>query len=568
LRNSVRLMAEVISDYPVRSGLTLASLLGAGLMEGIGMAMILPLLSITGDSASTGSTMEVVVVKVFEFLELSPTLTVVLILLMIAMIGKSLLIFVARLQADFTVAQIATDLRMSLISGLMSAQWKYFVQQQTGAISNSISMEAARAADFYKGTFKLLAALVQVLGYGIVALLVSWQVAFATAGAAIFLVLIFVPLIKMARSGGQEQSASFEALSAKIVDGLRGIKSLRAMACEDRLAPILETETNNLNSALRKTAVSFEASESFREPVIVLFMCLGMYVSVGVLGFGMEIVLIMAFLFYRTIAQVAHAQKGYQGIANCEPFYSAIKSRLREIDGIQEHTGGVEIPPLKDSIEVENVRLSLGDTEILHGISMTIKAGTITTMRGSSGAGKTTLTDVILGLHTPDAGEVRIDGKQLSGIDKLSWRRQIGYVPQDPLLFHDTLLFNVTLGDPNHSEMNVIDAMKAAGIWDFVSTLPAGVQTMAGEHGTRLSGGQRQRIAIARALVRKPSLLILDEPTTALDPDTEAAICNTMVDLASKTTILAVSHQPALSRIADVVYELEHGNAISGLAAS
>ena len=141
-------------------------------------------------------------------------------------------------------------------------------------------------------------------------------------------------------------------------------------------------------------------------------------------------------------------------------------------------------------------------------------------------------------------------------IDLRAWRRSIGYVPQETVLFHDTIMANVTLGDPRFSREQVERALRRAEAWDFVTALPAGMDALVGERGTRLSGGQRQRIAIARALILDPVLLILDEATTALDPETEAGIVETVSHLAGKVTVLSISHQPAMKRKADIVYRI------------
>jgi ATP-binding cassette subfamily C protein len=133
----------------------------------------------------------------------------------------------------------------------------------------------------------------------------------------------------------------------------------------------------------------------------------------------------------------------------------------------------------------------------------------------------------------------------------------IGYVPQETLLLHDTVLANVTLGDPELSEKDAEQALRAAEAWEFVKAMPQGMHSTVGERGAKLSGGQRQRIAIARALVQKPKLLILDEPASALDPDSEAAICETLAQLRGGITILAISHQPALMKVADRAYQVQ-----------
>jgi ATP-binding cassette subfamily C protein len=166
-------------------------------------------------------------------------------------------------------------------------------------------------------------------------------------------------------------------------------------------------------------------------------------------------------------------------------------------------------------------------------------------------------------LLRPQKGEVWIDNLPLAQIDLRSWRRMIGYVPQETLLLHDTVFINVALGDKDISAADVEQALRSAGAWKFVSALPKGVNSVVGERGHKLSGGQRQRIAIARALVHKPRLLILDEATTALDPENEAAICATLRGLRGEITILAISHQPAVLEVADRAYRLKKGAVVS-----
>ena len=159
----------------------------------------------------------------------------------------------------------------------------------------------------------------------------------------------------------------------------------------------------------------------------------------------------------------------------------------------------------------------------------------------------------------PNNGTICIDDTPISQVNLELWRKQIGYVPQEMFLFHDTLVNNITLGDPAISKIDVEHAINLAGAKEFVASLPEGLDTIIGERGAVLSGGQRQRISIARALARKPSLLVLDEVTTSLDPETEKEICSTLKELKNILTVLVISHQTALIEIADVVYKLNHG---------
>jgi len=216
-------------------------------------------------------------------------------------------------------------------------------------------------------------------------------------------------------------------------------------------------------------------------------------------------------------------------------------------------------PTLEKEILFEAVRFSYGDKPVLNGVSLTIPAGGFVGIAGHSGAGKTTIADLIIGLGQPQDGRVRIDGIPLPEVDLTAWRKMVGYVPQEMFLFHETIYNNIVLGDASIDREDVAAALRSAGAWDFVSRLPEGMDTLIGERGGRISGGERQRIAIAAALVRKPKLLVLDEVTTALDPATEAGICATLRNLAGTVTIVAISHQPALMDEVGILYRVEDG---------
>jgi ATP-binding cassette subfamily C protein len=198
---------------------------------------------------------------------------------------------------------------------------------------------------------------------------------------------------------------------------------------------------------------------------------------------------------------------------------------------------------------------------VFKGMSMRIESGSLTTLVGPSGAGKTTIIDLTIGLLQPQQGQILLDGTSLQDIDIKQWRGMIGYVPQDTILLHDSILHNVTLGDPALSIDDAEQALRAANAWEFVCGLSEGLDTIVGERGGKLSGGQRQRIVIARALVNQPRLLILDEATSALDRESEDAVCETMESLKGELTILAISHNRAMVQAADCVYKMTNGGA-------
>jgi ATP-binding cassette subfamily C protein len=250
----------------------------------------------------------------------------------------------------------------------------------------------------------------------------------------------------------------------------------------------------------------------------------------------------------------------YKGLVACEAPFEHVQELLAEAKAEEEPQHGHEAPSLNKEIRLENICFAYEHENILNEVSLVIPAGSLVCLSGPSGSGKTTLMDLVCGLVHPQHGRVTIDDISLDEINLRRWRKQIGYVPQELVLFHDTLLANVTLGDDRITTSEVEGALRAAGAWDFVEKLPEGPETVVGERGVRFSGGQRQRISIARALVRRPLLLVLDEATANLDPATEKQLCKTFADLRGQVTLLAATHQLALTQVADIVYRVHGGH--------
>ena len=270
-------------------------------------------------------------------------------------------------------------------------------------------------------------------------------------------------------------------------------------------------------------------------------------------------VLILALTLGRTFNYLSKVQKQYQQLAQNESAYWSLKHTSDAARTQKEHMGGNLTPVLESGISLRKVDFFYDGHPIFSGLDMEIPAHEISTINGPSGSGKTTIVDLVIGLIRPNGGEIRIDGVPFEQIDIKAWRRMVGYVPQETVLLHNSILYNVSLGDPEISEAQAIEALKKAGAWEFISDLPEGLHTFVGERGGRLSGGQRQRIALARALINDPKLLILDEATSALDPETEAAIIATLRDLRAQLTILAITHDSGLADAADVIHRLEPG---------
>jgi ATP-binding cassette, subfamily C, bacterial len=326
------------------------------------------------------------------------------------------------------------------------------------------------------------------------------------------------------------------------------------MACEHLLGPLLESEINELRLARRKEIFSFEARYALNEPLATVFLALGLFSAVTYWNADLEAMVVLGLVFWRGLGRVDAIQAQVQELARVESALASLRSTIKQAEQEKETYTGKIRPSLQNATTLEDVSFSYSGKEVTRNLSLTIPVNSFTALMGPSGVGKTTLADIITGILPPQSGAVYVDGVALPDLDMAAWRSMIGYVPQEPVLFHDSVFVNVALGNSDLTASDVEDALEAAGALEFVSEMPQGIHTTVGGRGAMLSGGQRQRVALARALARKPQLLILDEVTSALDPETEKAICATLRDLKGATTIFAISHQQALVEVADQVY--------------
>jgi ATP-binding cassette subfamily C protein len=366
-------------------------------------------------------------------------------------------------------------------------------------------------------------------------------------------------LVRMSRQAGKRQTELIKSLISRLTDTLQSVKSLKAMAREDLADTVLSAETASLNEALRNEVFSKEMLDAVLTPLTAMVIAIGIYIALGKWGMPFASVLVLVILLGRVLGQLSKIQKQYQKLVTMESAFWSLRKSIKQAEKAREISTGTGRPRLESAIRLDRVSFAYGDKKVLQEVSLTIPTRSLTTIIGSSGAGKTTLVDLIIGLYQPDSGTVCLDDVPLTRIDLKQWRRMLGYVPQEQLLLHDSILTNVTLGDPQLTEADAEYALKAANAWEFVSELPEGMHSSVGERGSKLSGGQRQRIMIARALAHRPSVLILDEPTSALDPASEALVSDTLRRLRTDYTLLAISHQPALAESADVVYRLRDG---------
>ncbi|HMB13776.1 MAG TPA: ABC transporter ATP-binding protein [Roseovarius sp.] len=561
----MRLMIDLFRAYPMASFLMVLALFFSGLAEGVGLSALLPMLKIVLYSSEDAATaeppgeLEQAVIDMLLWMGIPVTLGSLLVLIVVAAFFKAVLLLVAQRQVGYTAAQIATDLRLETLHSMMRSRWRFFLHQPAGRLTNALATEAQRSADAYMYGATALTFLVQALVYGTVAVLVSWEATLLGLVGGSVIIWLSHFLVRVTRKAGKKQTDLMVSLMSHLTDTLQSVKPLKAMAREHLADQLLHHETNRLNKALRRQVLASAGLNSGQDLMFVIVIAFGIYMALGVLSMEFATVLILAVTLGRAFNFIGKVQKQYQKLAQSESAYWSLMETNRRAQEELEHLGGHKEPALEAGIVLRDIGFSYDGNPVISGLDLDIPAHQMTTLVGPSGSGKTTIVDLVIGLLRPDAGEISVDGVPLQQIDLKAWRRMVGYVPQETVLLHDTIIHNVTLGDPDTTQARVEEVLKKAGAWGFVSDLPEGIHTVVGERGGRLSGGQRQRIAIARALINDPKLLILDEATSALDAESEAAIIETLRALRDQLTILAITHNSRLSDAADIVHRLEPG---------
>jgi ATP-binding cassette, subfamily C, bacterial len=562
----MKLIRQFVDAHPWQSLALMLLLLIAGVADGIGLSAMLPMLNIAFEGSRTAEITEPgeedeltqMVYGALESLNLTPSLGVLLSFIVAGIGLKSLLVFIAEQRIGYMAADVATRLRLDLLRAITASSWMFYVDQSVGKLANSMATEAWRASNAYVYAIRLLVVFVESLVYFSVALMVSWRatVLCLLAGLAVWAISHY--FVKVSQFAGAGQTRGYRTLLGSLTDILMSIKSLKSMGRERAAEALVARQSHELRSDLRREVLGNSGLDAAQEPLYTLVIVLGIYLALVQFSVDLATVTFLTLVLARLLKRGSRVQKEYQRMITSESAYWALQATIAEAVRHAELTHGTLPVRFDEGIVLERVSFDYGAGPVLDNVTITIPKGQITCLVGESGSGKSTVADLVMRLLNPTAGRILVDGVPLQEIDLAAWRRTIGYVPQDNLLLNDTLLANVTL-DEDLPEEDVAWALKSAGAAEFVAALPEGVQTMVGERGTRLSGGQRQRIMIARALARRPSLLVLDEATSALDSTSEAEICDTLAGLKGQLTILAVTHQTALRGIGDRIYEVAEG---------
>ena len=442
---------------------------------------------------------------------------------------------------------------------------RFHLTRQTGGMTRDIERGTRGISSLVSYTlFSILPTLVEialVLGY-LVTHYNGWFA--AITGVALLLYIGFTVSVTEWRTHFRRTMNDLESrASTKAIDSLLNYETVKYFGNEEYEAARYDDGLRRYESAAVKSQTSLSLLNTGQSAIIAIAVTLILWrATQGVIDHSMtlgDLVLVNSFMIqlyiplnflgvlYREIKQ---------SLADMEKLFSLLEQN-REIadapDAQELHPHGAEVRFSHVDFSYESKR------QILFDVDFTIAAGTTTAVVGHSGGGKSTLSRLLFRFYEVNGGAISIDGQDLRDVTQTSLRGAIGIVPQDTVLFNDTIEYNIRYGKPDATQDEVIAAAKAAYIHDFIETLPDGYATMVGERGLKLSGGEKQRVAIARTVLKNPAILIFDEATSALDSKAEQAIQSQLKEIAKNRTTLVIAHR--LSTIADAaqILVLEHG---------
>jgi len=562
-------MKQMLSYSGAAIYVNLFGMVASSMLESVGILLLVPLLGLIGlVSLDVGGGYFAWIGQLLSGFSTVTALCIVLFIYTATTIAQSFIYRSVMIQNVELQHRYVRELRQDTYRDLLGAGWPYFLRKRGSDLINVLTIELARVLGALNTSFQLAAS---VIFTGIQIGVAFWISPMLTAFVLIcgaLLGLLSRSFIRRAKQLGSQTSQLAQRYMAGITDGITGIKDIKSNSLErSRLAWMHE-----LTGAMLREQVSYITLRMNSQLVYKLASTLLVagFILAAFLLFktqGIQLLTITV-IFARLWPRFTAIQANLESIASMAPACRAVTSLRKECEEAAElfAPAAGEHPPLtvKLGIQCRNIHFQYSPDSpySLQGVDITLPAGSMTAIAGPSGAGKSTLIDVIMGLMDPSAGEIVVDGTPLVGDTLAAYRRSIGYVPQDPFLFNATIRENMTLVLPDASDEQIWEALRFASCADFVTRLPEGLNTVIGDRGVRLSGGERQRLVLARAIIRKPSVLVLDEATSALDTENESNIQEAIDRLKGSMTIIVIAHRLTTLRGADRVYVLQGGRIV------
>jgi ATP-binding cassette, subfamily C, bacterial len=537
------------------------------LTEGLGVALLFPILFVAGfDLTNQGHvghyTGEVRALLLKSGLHSHLWLAALLLIFMLLMALRSLF---SRVQSVLTFRTALTyELALSrrLYQAIIQADWLFLVRRRSSDFTHALTAELARVTNCTYLLIGTLSNAILALVYIALALKLSAGMTSLVLATGAVLLLISRRWMRAVHQSGAAVSDSVSEVYSAATEHLQNLKAMKFYDAQTSdFAMFSSLQASALEQSLASSRSQAAAAFWFEAGSLMVLAAI-VYASLQLLNVAPASILLLLAIFTRLFPRLAAGQSQFQAFLGELPAFENLMTIYRDCLANAEVSGtSGPGPSLAHEIHLERVsfRYEAERPLILEDLSLTVAAGKVTAIVGASGAGKSTVADLVNGLLSPLTGRVLVDGAELTPQAARAWRRHVGYVAQDTVLFHDTVRANLHWANPDASEEEMNESLRLAAA-EFVFELPRALDTTVGDRGILLSHGQRQRIALARALLRRPGLLILDEATSSLDFENEKRILDAIERLQGRTTVLLIAHRVSAIQRAHTIYVIENGS--------
>ena len=548
---------------PKKVTLALCLMVLISLIQGISLILLVPLLQLVGLNVGQGSLGQIanLITTIFTTLGLQLNLLNVLILYVVVISFSSILNRFQTLRASDIEFQFAAHLRKQLYIAITNSNWLFLTRMKSSNFAHALTNEIERISIGTGQFLTLLSSIMILIVYIIFALKLAGIITGIIFIAGVCILLLLRRMVTKSRSKGQEITTTTQDLYSSILQHLDGMKTIKSFGMQEDNINVFSNQTNQVAKNYLDSIKSYADVKLLFDIGTVIVLAIMVLFLIQIIKLPTASLFLLIYLFVMMIPQFSTIQRSYQYFINMLPAYDNVMNLEKQCLENSEVTESIGYKiKLNNAVNLMNINFSYNNkNSLMKNLNLNIIAGKTTAIVGPSGAGKSTIADLVMGIIQPNEGEIKADNIPISQNIMKSWRDQIGYVAQDTFLFNETIKFNLLLSQPKALTEDIIQALKLASAYDFVSKLPEGINTYIGDRGVQLSGGEKQRLALARALLRRPSLLILDEATSNLDSKNEKKILKAIDELHGKITILVIAHRLTTIKNADCIYLLDNG---------
>jgi ABC-type multidrug transport system fused ATPase/permease subunit len=555
-----------------RMYLVFALTAATALAQGFGITLLLPLLKASqagGDAGGDMGTAERVLQQMLTAMGIADSMPGILLFIAVVFIAKGGLQFAQGGYIGYLQARLLRELKTKLFDAYSRMDYRYYIRKNTGHFINVINQQVNRFFSSFSSFTSFLSQVVTTISYFGFAFAIAWRFALMTVALGAVILMLFQYLNRYVRDLSRLRSKEMSTLNKLLVQTLQAFKYVVSTGQTPHLRSGVTGSVGRLSGYIVRQRAAGAFTKALKEPLSVVVIVGLIALQVMVFAEPVTPIFVALLLFHRGMQAVMAMQSGWQRTMSKIGAVEMVDDEFTDVDARREPDGARKLDRLHRGIEFDEVCFAYDedDGDVLHDVSLTIPVNTTVAFVGESGAGKSTLVDMLTLMLRPRRGEIRVDGVPGSDVDLTSWRRQIGYVSQETVVFDDTIANNISLwgGDVEADEdlnERVRYAAEQAYAADFIEDLPNGYQTVVGDRGVRLSGGQRQRLFVARELFKQPNLLILDEATSALDTESERYIQDSIDALKGRVTVVIIAHRLSTIKNVDYVYVMDEGYVI------